>query len=54
LVALDVGLDTSTDEGRLAARGLVVAGHHKAVAGRGTNGNMTPKRDGRSRRRNGR
>ena len=54
LVALDVGLDTSTDEGRLAAGRLVVAGHAKPVAGHETNGNTTPKRGRRSRRRNGR
>ena len=54
LVAVDVGLDTSTDEGRLAAGRLVVAGHGKPTAGRETNGGLTPKRGRRSRRRNGR
>jgi peptidoglycan hydrolase-like protein with peptidoglycan-binding domain len=53
LVAVDVGLDTSTDEGRLAAGRLVVARHGKSVR-RETNGGMTPRRDRRIRRRNGR
>jgi hypothetical protein len=46
LVALDVGLDTSTDEGRLAAGHLLAVGGHQ-------NGDSeaTPKPGGRSRAR---